>query len=113
MKKHTTILTALFITACLFGASDAAVKNVKPHHKEAGISCEDCHGVKTPSKEATEEQCLSCHESRDAVAERTGGDDPNPHFGHDESISCGDCHKEHEDSVLYCDDCHQWGYSTP
>jgi hypothetical protein len=28
-------------------------------------------------------------------------------------LSCGSCHREHETSILFCDDCHQWGYTTP
>lgn len=49
----------------------------------------------------------------DAVKQRTAKLNPNPHYGHDESISCNDCHKQHEPSVLTCDQCHKFGYKTP
>lgn len=112
-SKFIIFLSCAFVFAILTAANAAQTKTVKPFHKEAGLTCEDCHGTKTPNKVATEENCLSCHESREAVEERTKKDDPNPHFGHDGSIGCNDCHKEHEMSVLYCDQCHQWGYTTP
>ena len=66
------------------------------------------------SAEVPEESaCMTCHQSREAVKAKTAKLKPNPHFGHDETVECTACHKEHQQSVLICDECHQWGYKTP
>lgn len=95
--------------AQLFGA----VSEAKPHHTNAEVSCMDCHGTDDPLDGAEEATCLDCHGSRDDIAALTKGMEPNPHFGHEDGISCKACHREHEESVLYCDDCHNWEYTTP
>jgi fumarate reductase flavoprotein subunit len=112
-RRFCTVSVIFLLFAAAFGASGAQNQKPKVHHADAGLTCADCHETDTPSKGTEEPKCLECHESRDAVAERTKEQDPNPHFGHEDGLSCNRCHKEHETSILFCDDCHQWGYTTP
>lgn len=85
----------------------------KKHHMQVGVECVDCHETAEPVDGVEEPKCLGCHESRDAVAGLTAKREPNPHFGHEDGVACNSCHREHEMSVLSCDDCHQWGLTTP
>jgi fumarate reductase flavoprotein subunit len=115
VKKRAVcaVFSAFLLFTGIFAAFGAQNQKPKPHHLNAGLACGDCHETDTPISGAKEAKCLECHESREAVVERTKNLDPNPHFGHEEGLSCGNCHKEHTESMLFCDTCHQWGYTTP
>ena len=61
--------------------------------------------------DASSEKCLSCHGDGDskALAAKTAGVKPvNPHetrhYGTE--ADCGLCHRQHENSVNFCLDCH-------
>ena len=75
-------------------------------HKDAGLSCEDCHG-KGPRKPLQTADCLGCHESYPKVAERTAKLHPNPHDNHLIDLDCGLCHKGHKPQENYCLTCHE------
>lgn len=107
MKK----LSLIFLLPLLLALSHA--QELKPHHAKAGLTCISCHGTDDPLDPAEEKQCLVCHQSRDAVAKLTSELTPNPHFGHEDGLACNACHKEHEPSVLYCNQCHSYDYTTP
>lgn len=91
----------------------AADREIKPHHQQADIKCVDCHATKNPDSGAEEKACLSCHGSREDLTKLTEKLEANPHFGHEEGLTCNSCHREHEESILYCDDCHKWDLKTP
>jgi hypothetical protein len=102
-------------------------------HEELGLVCQDCH-VRTARAAMTElvknvtheyeiplkehrvrpAECLSCHGSYAALANRTKnlkGPDGfplgrNPHDSHWGQIDCGICHKMHRASVDLCAGCH-------
>ena len=101
---------ALALTSSMALAQSMPLKGA---HKAMNLPCEACHGKAAVKEVPQEEACMKCHQSRKAVQEKTAKLKPNPHFGHDDTVSCFDCHKEHEDSVLICDQCHQFGYKTP
>ena len=92
--------------------SSVAQVELKGKHKDLGMQCDICHQTK-PRTEPDEAVCLRCHGERSAVKQRTAKLNPNPHYGHDEGIECNACHKQHEASVLTCDQCHKFGYKTP
>ncbi len=102
---------ALFLTAQT--AFAAAAMPLKGAHKAMNLACEACHGDVKPREIPEESACMACHQSREAVKEKTAALKPNPHYGHDETVECTACHKEHQESVLLCDECHQFGYKTP
>ncbi|MDR2036053.1 MAG: cytochrome c3 family protein [Coriobacteriales bacterium] len=72
--------------------------------------------VKDPKK-ATERSgvktCLvaGCHEgisSLDELKEFTANRSRNPHSNHNGDLACTTCHKAHEQSVLFCTQCHEY-----
>lgn len=96
---------------------------VKPWHQSLGatgrdISCQLCHGASTPVAPPDEKVCLSCHGTRDQLAQLTQPDprarnaEPNPHdsmhYGKD--APCTMCHNEHRPAVIYCNNCHLFSY---
>ncbi len=90
-----------------------ATPTLRGKHAAMNLACDVCHGQVKPREIPEEEVCLKCHGSRNAIAAKTATRKPNPHYGHDDSVSCMDCHKSHEPSVLTCDQCHQFGFKTP
>ncbi len=53
--------------------------------------------------------CLneSCHNmTRDELTESTSNMAFNPHVQQHGDIDCGECHKAHSESVMYCTQCH-------
>lgn len=113
MRSKTVfcLLASALLAAFTFNAQ--AEVTLKGSHQKMNIPCDTCHGPERPRQIPEEEACMQCHISRDAVKAKTAHLNPNPHYGHDESISCNDCHKQHEPSVLVCDQCHKFGYKTP
>lgn len=98
-------------------------------HKAQGLGCESCHErdaatVKEEEKrykskdysdpieqrQYEAEFCLKCHESYQAVAERTSHLKEewgrNPHESHLGEIDCSECHKMHGPSKFVCAECH-------
>ncbi len=78
-------------------------------HKERGLTCAACHKEEQPKTAASEEACLSCHKSLEAVAERTKDFQINPHSNHlidSSDIACTACHQGHKADMLACDQCH-------
>jgi hypothetical protein len=75
-------------------------------HKAAGLECQSCHreGTKKPVES---DQCLTCHESFEAVAKRTKDLNPNPHDNHiTQNAECTQCHHGHKADDNVCMSCH-------
>jgi len=89
-----------------WGKSD----NLDRTHGAKRISCTGCHESFFPEERASEERCLDCHKGYPAVAARTAKMKPNPHESHLGEIRCTLCHKAHEASVDYCQQCHNFGF---
>ncbi|HIF9380906.1 TPA: cytochrome c3 family protein [Photobacterium damselae] len=98
-------------------------KTVKPYHQavhqNGETNCALCHTSNTPTLPPKDKNCLACHGSPEQIAaltERNKNSDhyiePNPHnsvhYGTD--LSCTACHKEHQKSVIYCNNCHKFSY---
>jgi hypothetical protein len=75
-------------------------------HALKKVSCGACHGTFFPEERASDEQCFKCHKSYPNLAELTKNVKPNPHDSHLGEIRCSLCHKAHEKSVFYCNQCH-------
>jgi hypothetical protein len=92
----------------------ATIGNVKlmaSGHNAKQVSCSGCHGAVFPVKGDSVEnaKCMACHGSADDLAEATKPKEPhapNPHRSHLGTIACTTCHYGHQQSVLYCKDCH-------
>ena len=101
MKKVYLIIAILTVAAFAF-ATD--VKKLDAAHD--GFDCIDCHQTENPTKRPPVAGCLECHESYEAVAERTAQFSPNPHASHQGEIRCSQCHKPHSEDKLFCNECH-------
>ncbi len=106
---HALVLIAFAL--CSFNVN----AEIKLHgkHAQMHMQCDTCHGDTRPREVPDEQVCLNCHGSREDVKKLTSKLNPNPHYGHSDSQPCNDCHKQHEPSVLTCDQCHKFGYKTP
>jgi len=90
-------------------------------HSAHGVTCEQCHETATPTMAPNSNKaCLTCHEAGalikatakyDNVAQKS----QNPHESHMHGASCLVCHRNHGQSVLYCDECHKpkFGWKVP
>jgi hypothetical protein len=123
-KTRISVMTALavsfvFATADLMGAELTAGKGPtkvtsSKHRQEAGMECADCHEG-TPIKPLSSTDCLSCHESFEAVAATTASSKPNPHDSphYGKALDCELCHHEHTPSENFCAQCHDWSLTVP
>ncbi|ASM37254.1 cytochrome c3 family protein [Campylobacter sputorum] len=100
---------------------------IKPHHAKFYFDCMHCHTNQGDNpekfKNPGDKGCLSCHKSKEHMAQRTKFMDTlkaNPHNSvHDgPNLYCDECHMEHKKSVNMCDECHEaevkhWMKVTP
>jgi hypothetical protein len=123
-KIRISMMTALavyfvFGTADLIGAELTAgngptkVTSSK-HQQKAGMECTDCHEG-SPPKPLSSKDCLSCHESFEAVAAATANSKPNPHDSphYGKALDCELCHHEHTASENFCAQCHDRSLTVP
>lgn len=82
-------------------------------HLNRGLDCAICHGTDDPGKRPAMAKCLECHDSYQAVAERSRDKVPNPHASHLGQPRCTECHSEHGGSVLLCSRCHLFEFKVP
>lgn len=109
---HKKLKLTLLTTAVLCFANIAVAKTIKPHHKEADLSCNSCH-VSKPFESVPMEQCLACHELPQKKEDYHGAPDKHdsPHYG--TKLECENCHAEHETSENYCNNCHEFDFKVP
>ena len=93
---------------------------LKEHHKNAELSCKDCHQDNKKKVMPDQQVCLDCHgELSEIVAlgeqpKSECNDDLNPHNSkhYSDSLSCFACHREHSESKIYCNNCHMFTYEN-
>jgi Zn finger protein HypA/HybF involved in hydrogenase expression len=100
---------------------------LKNHHAKLSLKCADCHEGQGDEPEnfqmIGDEGCLSCHKSKQYLADRLKFMDVlhvNPHNSiHDgQRLYCDECHFEHQKSENMCLSCHSndvkiWMKDTP
>jgi len=82
-------------------------------HKNAGVSCEDCHKEEPPKEQVPTAVCIGCHGDYPKIAELTINSSPNPHESHLGNLKCESCHHAHKLSEDYCAKCHYIGFKVP
>ncbi|SEM15355.1 Cytochrome b subunit of formate dehydrogenase [Syntrophus gentianae] len=84
-------------------------------HTLAGITCEKCHGQKTPFTKIEYEVCVACHSTEGlAKVPAKGPTLPNPHNSHyGTEVDCSLCHFQHKKSEFMCSQCHSFKNVTP
>lgn len=141
LKKFTISLFILFLLCLTTWASDKELAHdkirqiqelekrfpIKPHHKKLLFNCEACHEDQGADplkyKNIGDKGCLSCHKSKEYLADRLKFMDllkANPHNSiHDgPNLYCDECHMEHKKSINMCSECHEnevplWMGETP
>ncbi len=85
---------------------------MKPHHRDSGLSCADCHAAE-PAASVPMEQCLNCHQLPEPKNDYHGAPDKHdsPHYGPE--LECENCHHEHEASEDFCAQCHEFDFQVP
>lgn len=92
----------------------AGAGELPQRHAAYGVECTACHGTEPDfATVPTTAQCLVCHGSHEAVADLTAEVVPNPHHSHMGEEACSDCHSEHAESRLSCNQCHVFEMVTP
>lgn len=92
----------------------AAAQDFRQRHESHGVDCSGCHWIELDySTVPGTSQCLACHGSHDAVAALTANLIPNPHHSHMGEAPCSDCHSEHGESRLSCNQCHVFELDMP
>ena len=100
---------------------------IKSHHAKLSLRCTDCHEGQGDNPEnfklIGDEGCLSCHKTKQYLADRLKFMDVlhvNPHNSiHDgPKLYCDECHFEHKKSENMCLSCHSnevklWMKETP
>ena len=122
MKNQTFLGTtlaavcAILLSIFMVGAVHAQDSNdddgpLGRQHAAEGVKCVKCHGTAKKSVPVPQERCLSCHGDGDSkvLAAKTAKVLPrnpheNRHYGTE--ADCGLCHRQHEPSVNFCQDCH-------
>ena len=121
MLKIFKILAIACFALCVAFSADGALADagkfnkqnypIKSHHDKLGFDGKNCHKQADPKdyKALSADECLSCHKSYDALAERSGhlGYDDNVHASpHYPKMDCNLCHRSHKPSQNYCVMCH-------
>jgi len=80
-------------------------------HGAKNITCAGCHGGTLPKEgdSVENERCLTCHGPLETLQTKTTPPDfadRNPHKSHLGQIACTVCHKGHDESAVYCLQCH-------
>lgn len=106
MKLNRLIAAAAIVLAGAFCTAQAAPTMAK--HMQKGVTCEQCHNSSAPTAAAKSKACMKCHNYQDlAAASAAKKVALNPHDSHAGQLRCTLCHKEREQSVLYCRQCHK------
>lgn len=117
-------LSCVVLLSCCFllgSLAEAAAPNAPQkfgadRHQALGLTCEVCHGPdKANPKEVTIETCTQCHNTKDLVEKTKNVKGANPHTSphYQDQLDCTNCHMQHEESVDFCAQCHQFGFKVP
>jgi Zn finger protein HypA/HybF involved in hydrogenase expression len=113
------ILTALFCAGFVQNASAAPKKEIVSTlaHKEAGLTCYDCHETNNPKKLPKHTACIKCHDTEGGyytgeMRTYINADKPrefNMHDSHQGPVRCTVCHTTHKKPAepMHCNWCHQ------
>ena len=81
-------------------------------HSRENLMCSACHGQSLPTVgDAVENDiCLGCHGPEEKLAAKTVQPESpefNPHKSHLFGLACTKCHAGHQESRVYCLECHK------
>ena len=81
-------------------------------HSREKLMCSTCHGQSLPAAgdEMGNDICLGCHGPEEKLAAKTVQPESpkfNPHKSHLFGLACTKCHSGHQESKVYCLECHK------
>ena len=101
MKKILSIALAAAMGLAMSLNAAAADKTLAERH--AGVWPKSTDGF------VTKGQCLKCHGSYDALAQKTASLEPNPHKSHMGAVNCEECHRaDAARPAMMCNQCHKF-----
>ena len=101
MKSYVSITIAAAMGLALSLNAFAAEKTLQERH--GGMWPKSENGF------VTKNQCLKCHVSYDALAEKTAAAKPNPHKSHMGAVNCEECHvAQSAQPQMMCNQCHRF-----
>jgi fumarate reductase flavoprotein subunit len=110
-------MLSMMLTACQMlpsvgspGAGEQA--SLSGLHISKQVGCVECHGtaeniVVDDSETGVNKSCVTCHGTLGALSAKAKGH-INPHGSHLGDINCTTCHRGHEQSKAYCNNCHDF-----
>ena len=106
MLRSLAACLTFMVLMTSFAVGQGEKKFTADRHKTAGLECLSCH-AEGAKKAVESDQCLTCHESFQAVAKRTKDLNPNPHDNHiTQNAECTQCHHGHKADDNVCMSCH-------
>lgn len=109
MKKILIVISTVLSMLMAGFAVSADAPCLADRHVAKGVKCAACHAPATgQAVKVNKEKCLVCHQSYEALAQKTAKMEPNPHFNHLGAVKCTDCHAGHTQAKLMCNDCHKF-----
>jgi len=119
-SEATATAAVPFVVTSPVSAVDGAMPTMNKH-AERNVTCAQCHDESAPTTAPlSNKACYSCHDLETLIEATAAYDDlanksQNPHDSHLYGASCFTCHKNHGESVLYCDECHlpAYGWDVP
>lgn len=91
----------------------ATSEHLDHRHAREKLTCGLCHTSFNLDEEFPMEKCLYCHGSYPDLAGLTKAIVPNPHESHLGEVNCNICHKIHQESENFCNQCHAFEYVFP
>ena len=119
MLKNLSTFCTVLLLGMLFSVSLMARQPVPAvpsidKHAQTGVACARCHTEAPPAKAVSFQKCQSCHGDNEAMGKISEKKvDPDPHYSHLGAVGCTECHKNHNESVLLCNECHKFDLKTP
>lgn len=104
MKKQKILLMLLSLGI----AFQVNATPLADRHATKSVDCLACHITKPePFAEVPAENCIKCHPKDMIINKYAHLKDRNPHKNHLGDTDCNICHKGHQESSVYCDQCHK------
>lgn len=99
--KVKLMMTAVVLGLCASASVFAADQTLLEKHGGTWPKAVDGFVTKT--------QCLQCHGSYEALAEKTKDYVVNPHYSHLGEVNCEECHLPNQSKAeLMCNSCHKF-----
>lgn len=113
IARHMSEIEPDATATAFVSPATAQSQEFRQRHGQFGVACATCHGTDF-SAGVPVATCLACHGSYEVLAERSRHVVPNPHAPHHlGEVRCGQCHREHQASVLFCNRCHIFDGDVP